>query len=95
MKIDALTPPNPASTLFAVVARTCLTSRQLRLVFASKISATTPATFGAAELVPFITAVYWQLGASEFDPFESSEFTGVGYALFEHPERLVVTIAGA
>ncbi len=89
------TPEKVASTFLAVVARMYFRSRTLSLGLASSVIATTPATFGVAELVPFIVAVYWQFGAKAFAPLASSGLTADGYLLLAQPVRLVVTMAGA
>src|SRR5438132_3804103 len=89
------TPGNAPSTFLAVLARMYFKSRTLRLGLASSIMATTPATFGVAELVPLKVAVYWQLGARGFAPLASSGLTAIGYCVLAQPVRLVVTMAGA
>ena len=52
-------------------------SRQDSDLLASSISATTPATLGVAELVPFMMAVYWHCAASAFAPRLSSGLMAV------------------
>src|SRR5947207_12332453 len=74
------TPGNVPSTFLAVLARMYFRSRTLRLGLASRIMATTAATLGVAELVPFIVAVYWQFRARAFAPLASSGLTAIEYS---------------
>src|ERR1700681_421582 len=75
------TPGKVLSTFLAVLARMYFRSRTLSLGLASSIIATTPVTFGAAALVPFIAAVYWQFGARGLAPLASSGLTADGYSV--------------